>query len=182
MADNSNFKWYVVNTHSGFENKARDALATRVVALNVQDKFGEILVLVETIVEHKKAGQKKTTRKFFPGYILVQMELTDHTWHVVKDTPKISGFVGNSQKPVPMPEAEIEKIRTSMKKSEAKPNERQALIEGDQVRVTDGPFSNFNGIVEQVDLDKGRLRVLVSIFGRVVPVELEAKQVERVSG
>jgi transcription termination/antitermination protein NusG len=178
MTDNDQLKWYVVNTHSGFENKAREALLARVRTMGVQDKFGDILVPVETV----KNGQKKTTRKFFPGYILVQMELTDHTWHVVKDTPKISGFVGNGQKPVPMPASEIDSIRKSMEKSETKPNERQALVEGDQVRVTDGPFSNFNGVVEQVDPDKGRLRVLVSIFGRVVPVELESKQVERVSG
>jgi transcriptional antiterminator NusG len=178
MAENEQKKWYVVNTHSGFENKAREALLARARLMGMEDKFGEVLVPVETI----KSGQKKTTRKFFPGYILVEMHLTDHTWHVVKDTPKVSGFVGNGQKPLPMPPAEIDAIRNSMVKSETKPNERQALAEGDQVRVTDGPFSNFNGVVEQVDPDKGRLRVLVSIFGRVVPVELESKQVERVSG
>lgn len=180
MAENDQLKWYVVNTHSGFEKKAKEALLARAAAMGMGDKFGKILVPEETV----KTGQKKTTRKFFPGYILVQMELTDHTWHVVKDTPKVSGFVGNGQKPVPMRPDEVQAILDSMDKSEAKPHERQTVAEGDQVRVTDGPFSNFNGVVEQVDSDKERqrIRVLVSIFGRVVPVELELKQVERVSG
>ena len=184
MSDaNSNMKWYVVNTHSGYEAKARDALLKRAEQQGMADRFGRVLVPVETVVENRKGGERKTTtRKFFPGYILVQMELTDHTWHVVKDTPKVSGFVGGSKTPPAMPRHEIERIMKQMEQSEEKPGVVQKLNEGDNVRVTDGPFSNFNGVVEQVDQDKGRLRVLVSIFGRVVPVELEFEQVERVTG
>ena len=171
-------KWYVVNTHSGYEQKARDALIKRIELLKSGEFFGEVLVPVETILETKKGKQKTSTRKFFPGYILVEMELTDETWHVVKDTPKISGFVGNTTRPTPMRASEVEQIKNRMEKSEEEPDLHQTLEEGDNVKVTEGPFSNFNGVIELIDVDKKRVRVLVSIFGRVVPVELEFRQVE----
>ncbi len=174
-------KWYIVNAHSGFENKAKIALQERIEASTLKDFFGDILIPVETVIESKKGEKRTTTRKFFPGYLLVQMELTNETWHLVKSTPKITGFVGGGTTPPAMPDAEVQRILGQMKESIDKPDLLQSIEEGDNVRVTDGPFSNFTGSIEQVDRDKGRVRVLVSIFGRVVPVELEFGQVEKVS-
>lgn len=181
MSATPEMKWYIVNTHSGYENKAKIALQERIAAAGVEDLFEEILIPVETVIENKKGERKTSTRKFFPGYIMVKMLLTDRTWHVVKSAPKISGFVGGGRNPPAMPEREVRRIVEQIKESEEKPDLLQTLDEGDNVRVTDGPFSNFNGVVERVDRDKGRIRVLVSIFGRVVPVELEFGQVERVT-
>lgn len=181
MSAGPEMKWYVVNTHSGYESKAKIALEERIAAAGAEDLFGEILIPVETVIENKKGERKTSTRKFFPGYIMVKMVLTDQTWHVVKSAPKISGFVGGGRTPPAMPEREVRRIVEQIKESEEKPDLLQTLEEGDNVRVTDGPFSNFNGVVERVDRDKGRIRVLVSIFGRVVPVELEFGQVERVT-
>ena len=175
-------KWYIVNTHSGFENKARQALEERVKASSLSDKFGEILVPVETTVETKKGGEKRTsTRKFFPEYMLVQMELTDETWHLVKGTPKIAGFVGGSTEPPAMSEKEVERILGNMKTTGEKTEVAQNIAVGDDVKVLDGAFANFTGSVEQVDREKGRLCVMVSILGRVVPVDLEFSQVEKVN-
>ncbi len=175
-------KWYVVNTHSGYESKAKIALEERITSAGYQEHFGEILIPMETVIENKKGVKKTSTRKFFPGYMLVEMNLTDHTWHVVNSTPKVTGFVGGGLKPPPVPPHEVARIVSQMKDSEEKPDLLQSIEEGDNVRVTDGPFSNFTGTVEQVDRDKSRIRVLVSIFGRVVPVELEFVQVEKVTG
>ena len=174
-------KWYIVNAHSGYENKAKIALEERIAASDLQDHFGQILIPVETVIENRKGEKRTSTRKFYPGYLLVQMTLTNETWHMVKATPKVTGFVGGGSKPPAMSEAEVARILGQMKASEEKPDLLQSLDEGDNVRVTDGPFSNFTGNVEQVDRDKGRIRVLVSIFGRVVPVELEFGQVEKVT-
>lgn len=180
-SENPSMKWYIVNTHSGFESKAKLALEERVRNAGQQEHFGEILIPVETVVESKKGEKRTSTRKFFPGYMLVQMNLTNETWHLVKGTTRVTGFVGGSSNPPAMPEAEVARIRGQMKDSSEKPDLLQSIEEGDNVRVNDGPFSNFTGMVEQVDRDKGRVRVLVSIFGRVVPVELEFAQVEKVS-
>lgn len=174
-------KWYVVNAHSGYENKAKIALEERIESAGLNEQFGEILIPVETVMETKKGEKRTSTRKFFPGYMLVQMNLTDETWHIVKSTPKVTGFVGGGLKPPAMPEVEVHRILSQMRDSEEKPDLLQSIEEGDNVRVNDGPFSNFTGLVEQVDRDKGRVRVLVSIFGRVVPVELEFAQVEKVT-
>jgi len=175
-------KWYVVNTHSGYENKAKIALQERIDAAGLEDHFGEILIPVETVIESRRGEKRTTTRKFFPGYMLVQMKLTDQVWHLIKSTPKVTGFVGGGSNPPAMPEHEIQRILSQMQESEEQPDLVQTLEEGDNVRVNEGPFSNFTGVVEQVDVDKSRVRVLVSIFGRVVPVELEFGQVEKVSG
>jgi transcriptional antiterminator NusG len=178
---NPNWKWYVVHTYSGYENRARQAMADRVVHEGLDEMFGEILMPTESVVEMKKGAKRTTTRKFFPGYLLVQMEMTDETWHLVKNTQKVTGFVGGSaRRPTPIPEREVTRITDRMKEGVEKPKPRQDFEEGDQVRVTDGPFMNFTGTVEAVRPEKQKLRVLVSIFGRATPVELDFIQVESV--
>ena len=176
-------KWYIVNTHSGCENRAKASLEERIKTSPWKDKFGEVLVPVETLVESKKSGEKRqTTKKFFPGYMLVQMELTEETWHLVKGTSKVSGFIGGT-KPMETPsmsDAEVERIIGKMNKCVEKPDIRMSLELKDTVRVLDGPFNNFSGTVESLDRDKARVNVLVSILGRVVPVELDFSQVEKV--
>ena len=175
-------KWYIVNTHSGCENRAKLSLEQRIRTSELKDKFGEVLVPVETTVETKKGGEKRqTTRKSFPGYMIVQMELTDETWHLVKGTDKVSGFVGGTTEPPSMSDEEVERIIGKMKTSVEKPDMASTLELKETVRVLDGPFMNFSGSVESIDREKGRLCVLVSILGRVVPVELEFSQVEKVN-
>ena len=175
-------KWYIVNTHSGCENRAKLSLEERIKSSDLKDKFGEVLVPVETMVETKKNGEKRqSTRKFFPGYMLVQMELTDETWHIVKSADKVSGFVGGSTEPPSMSDAEVERIIGKMKTSVEKPDVSVSLELKDTVRVLDGPFVNFSGTVESLDRDKKRVCVLVSILGRVVPVELDFSQIEKVN-
>ncbi|NBU21377.1 transcription termination/antitermination protein NusG [bacterium] len=172
--------WYVVHTYSGFENKAKIALEERIKALKKEAFFGEVIVPEENVVELVK-GQKKTTkRRFFPGYILVKMVLNDETWHIVKNTPKITGFVGDKVKPVPVPESDVQKMTNRIAEGQSKPRPRVSFHEGENVRVVDGPFSNFNGVVEDVNPDKGKVKVLVSIFGRSTPVELDFIQVEKI--
>jgi transcriptional antiterminator NusG len=172
--------WYVVHTYSGFENKAKIALEERIKSLKKEAFFGEIIVPEENVVELVK-GQKKTTkRRFFPGYILVKMILNEETWHIVKNTPKITGFVGDKVKPVPVPESDVQKMTNRIAEGQVKPRPRISFHEGENVRVVDGPFSNFNGTVEDVNPDKGKVKVLVSIFGRSTPVELDFIQVEKI--
>jgi transcriptional antiterminator NusG len=172
-------QWYIVHTFSGFEQKAKAALEERVRAFGKQDYFGEILVPVEKVVELVKGKKKTSSRKFFPGYILVQMELNDDTWHVVKETSKITGFVGGSTNPPSVSEEEVRAITLQMEEGAIKPKPRVLFSVGENVKVVDGPFADFNGVVEEVRPDKGKLRVLISIFGRATPVELEFVQVER---
>ena len=172
--------WYIVHTYSGFENKAKVALEERIRSMKRDAFFGEVIVPEESVVELVK-GQKRTTKKrFFPGYILVKMHLNEETWHIVKDTPKITGFVGDKIKPVPISEAEVMKMTNRIAEGVAKPRHRVSFTEGENVRVVDGPFANFNGVVEGVNPDKGKVKVLVSIFGRSTPVELDYIQVEKV--
>ncbi len=173
-------KWYIVNTYSGFENRAKANLEERIAASPHKDKFGDVLVPVETVVETKKGEKKTSVRKFFPGYMLVQMELTSETWHIVKATPKVSGFVGGGTNPPAMTEKEVERILGKMKTSVEKADVVQDIVVNDNVKVLEGPLVNFTGTVESVDPEKGRLCVMVSILGRVVPVELEFVQVEKV--
>lgn len=171
---------YVVHTYSGYEHKAKLALEERIKSYKKHPFFGEIIVPEENVVELVK-GQKRTTkRRFFPGYILVQMILTDETWHIVKETPKITGFVGDKIKPVPVAESEVLKMTNRIAEGQMKPKHRVTFSEGENVRVVDGPFANFNGVVEDVNQDKGKLKVLVSIFGRPTPVELDFIQVEKI--
>ena len=171
-------KWYGVHTYSGFENKVRLSMLERIKNLDLVDYFGEILIPCETVVELKKGEKKTSTRKFFPGYILVSMELNDETWHAVKETSKVTGFVGGNN-PFPIPDEEILKITRRMEEGAEKPRPKVLFEVGETVRVIDGPFLNFSGVVEDVKPEKAKLRVMVSIFGRATPVELEFMQVEK---
>lgn len=178
--DYPDHKWYVVNAHSGMEYKAKLSLEERVRSLAKTDLISEVVVPEETVVELVR-GQKKTTkRKFFPGYILVKMKLTDESWHLIKNTAKISGFVGDKRNPVPVPESEIQRMTNRISEGAVRPKSKVNFSEGEKVRVVDGPFNNFNGVIEDINADKGKLRVLVSIFGRSTPVELDFVQVEKV--
>jgi transcriptional antiterminator NusG len=173
-------QWYVVHAYSGFEKSVMRALKERIERTGMQDSFGEILVPVEEVVE-MKGGQKKTTeRKFFPGYVLVQMEMNDDSWHLVKSTPKVTGFVGGTaNKPAPISEREVEAILQQMQEGVEKPRPKVLFESGELVRVIDGPFNEFNGTVEEVNYEKSKLRVSVTIFGRGTPVELDFSQVEK---
>jgi len=171
-------KWYGVHTYSSFENKVRLNLLERIKNEEMESFFEEILIPSETVVELKKGEKKTSSRKFFPGYILVKMELTDETWHVVKETAKVTGFVGGNT-PFPIPDEEVNKITRRMEEGAEKPRPKVQFEVGETVRVVDGPFLNFSGTVEDVKPDKGKLRVTVTIFGRATPVELEFMQVEK---
>jgi transcriptional antiterminator NusG len=172
-------QWYVVHTYSGYEHKAKAALEERIRALSKQDLFGEVLVPAEKVVELVKGRKKTSSRKFFPGYILVNMELSDDTWHIIKATPKVTGFVGDATNPAPISEAEVQEITDQMAEGAARPKPKVLFETGESVKVIDGPFQDFNGTVEEVKPDKGKLRVLISIFGRATPVELDFVQVEK---
>lgn len=174
-------RWYGVHTYSGYENKVKANLEERIRALGAEELFGEVLIPSETVVELKKGQRKTSSRKFFPGYILVQMELTNETWHIVKDTPKVTGFVGGGTNPPAIPDEEVAKITSRMVEGEEHPKPKVEFEVGETVRVVDGPFLNFTGVVEDVKPDKAKLKVMVSIFGRVTPVELEFIQVEKTS-
>ncbi|HEY5975588.1 MAG TPA: transcription termination/antitermination protein NusG [Geobacteraceae bacterium] len=171
-------KWYGVHTYSGFENKVKLSLAERIKNFGLDESFGDILIPSETVMEMKKGEKRTTSRKFFPGYILVKMDLNDETWHVVKETAKVTGFVGGNN-PVAIPDEEVDKITRRMEEGAEKPRPKVQFEVGETVRVTDGPFLNFAGVVEDVKPDKAKLRVMVSIFGRATPVELEFMQVEK---
>ena len=173
-------RWYVVHAYSGFEKSVARNLVDRIERAGMKDRFGEILVPVEEVVE-MKGGQKKTAeRKFFPGYVLVQMEMDDDTWHLVKSTPKVTGFVGGTAtKPAPISEKEVQSILDQMREGVEKPKSKVLFEVGETVRVIDGPFTDFNGNVEEVNYDKSKLRVSVMIFGRATPVELGFGQVEK---
>ena len=172
-------KWYILHTYSGFEEKAKTAMQERIKNAGQEEFFGEILVPTEQVVEMFKGTKRTSARKFFPGYMLLNVELNDETWHTVRGTPKITGFVGNDLNPEPLSDEDAEKIISRIKEGAEKPRPKVMFEEGDSVRVVDGPFSNFQGIVDQVNSDKGRVRVLVSIFGRETPVELDFFQVTR---
>ena len=172
-------KWYVVHVYSGFENKVKAALEERIATSSYPEKFGEVVVPTEEIVELVKGKRKTSSRKFYPGYILVRMELDDQTWHIVNDTAKVTGFLGGRKKPTPISEAEAEQILNRMEAGKLKPQPKYFFESGDEIRVIDGPFTNFNGTVQEVNPEKGKIKVLVSIFGRSTPVELEFVQVQK---
>ena len=171
--------WYILHTYSGFEEKVKITLLERIKKAGQEDLFGEILVPTEQVVEMIKGAKKTSSRKFFPGYILINVDLNDETWHTVRDTPKVTGFVGNDLNPEPLPDEDAMKIIGRIQDGAAKPKPKVMYEEGDEVRVIDGPFSNFQGVVDTVYPDKGRVRVMVSIFGRQTPVELEFVQVTK---
>jgi transcriptional antiterminator NusG len=173
-------RWYVVHAYSGFEKSVQRALTERVARAGMQDRFGQILVPVEEVVELKGGQKSITERKFFPGYVLVEMELNDDTWHLVKSTAKVTGFVGGvGNKPTPISSKEVDKIMHQIQEGVEKPRPKVLFDAGELVRVKEGPFTDFNGTVEEVNYEKNRLRVSVTIFGRATPVELEFAQVEK---
>ena len=172
-------KWYIVHVYSGFENKVKAALEERIAACPHPEKFGEVLVPTEEIVELVKGKRKTSSRKFYPGYILVRMQLDDETWHIVNDTAKVTGFLGGREKPTPLSDNEADQILNRMAAGKLKPQPKYFFESGDEIRVIDGPFTNFNGTVEEVNHEKGKIKVLVSIFGRSTPVELDFVQVQK---
>lgn len=173
-------RWYVVHAYSGFENQVKRSLLERVARAGMQDMFGDILVPTEEVVEMRAGQQRRSERKFFPGYVLVNMELTDETWHLVKDVPKVMGFIGGTgDRPAPITDREADAILQRVQEGAEKPRPKVLFEPGEVVRVIDGPFNDFNGVVEEVDYDKSRLKVSVLIFGRSTPVELEFGQVEK---
>ncbi len=173
-------RWYVVHAYSGFENQVRRALSERIERFGMQDKFGQVLVPTEEVVEMREGQKRKSERKFFPGYVLVQMDMDDETWHLVKECPKVMGFIGGtSDKPAPISDKEADFILQRVQEGADKPRPKVLFEPGEVVRVTDGPFNDFNGVVEEVNYEKSRLRVAVLIFGRSTPVELEFGQVEK---
>lgn len=172
-------KWYVVHTYSGYEQKAKLALEQRMKSAGKSDMLEQVLIPSEPVEERVKGQKRITNRKFYPGYILVKMKLNDETWHIVKSTPRVTGFVGSSRNPPSVPEHEVERITQKISEGTIRPKPKVEYEKGESVRVTEGPFASFTGIVEEVKPDKGKLRVLVSIFGRATPVELEFFQVEK---
>ena len=173
-------RWYVVHAYSGFEKSVQRALAERITRGGMQDKFGRVLVPVEEVIEMKSGQKSITERKFFPGYVLVEMEMDDESWHLVKSTPKVTGFVGGTgNRPTPISEKEVEKILQQIQDGVEKPRPKVLFEVGEVVRVKEGPFTDFHGAVEDVNYEKSKIRVAVTIFGRSTPVELEFSQVEK---
>ena len=172
-------RWYVLHVYSGFEKKVAESIKEQAEKKGWNDRIGEVLVPTETVVDVQKGKKVETERKFFPGYVLIQMEMNDDTWHMVKQTPKTTGFLGG-KKPVAMSEREAKQVMTQMQEGVEKPRARVVYEVGEQVRVTDGPVASFTGVVDEVDLEKTRLKVSVTIFGRPTAVELEFAQVEKV--
>lgn len=181
MTDTKQMQWFFVQTHSGYEQRAHDGLLVQAEQAELSELLGKIIIPMEQIVEVVNGETRQRSRKFYPGYMLVQLVLTDPMWHVVKNTPRIIGFVGNASNPVPIPQAKIDQILSQMEGDKEKPKAVLSFQEGDSIRVINGPFKNFNGVVEEVNLERQRVRVLVSIFGRATPVELDFIQVESIS-
>jgi transcriptional antiterminator NusG len=173
-------RWYVVHAYSGYERKVKQALEERISLSPQKDLFGEVMVPIEEVLEMRGGQKRKSERKFFPGYVLLQMVLNDDTWHLVKDTPRVMGFIGGTaEKPAPITQREVNEILNRLEETVDKPSHKTVYEPGEMVRVTDGPFNDFTGTVEEVNYEKSRVRVAVSIFGRSTPVELEFSQVEK---
>ena len=178
-ASNPNHKWYIVHAYSNFEKKVKESILEQAKAQGLEDQFSEVLVPTEDVVEIRRGRKVNTERKFFPGYVLVKMELNDQTYHLIKATPKVTGFLGTENKPIPITEEEAGRILQQVQEGVERPKPSVTFEIGEQVRVADGPFASFNGLVEEVDEERARLKVAVSIFGRATPVELEYAQVEK---
>jgi transcription termination/antitermination protein NusG len=172
-------RWYIVHAYSNFERKVAESIKERAAAAGLADLFAEVLVPMEEVVEMRRGRKVSSERKFFPGYVLVKMELNDQTYHLIKSTPKVTGFLGTENKPIPITEEEAGRILQQVQEGVERPKPSVTFEIGEQVRVADGPFASFNGLVEEVDEERARLKVAVSIFGRATPVELEYAQVEK---
>ncbi len=179
MTDVITKQWYIVHTYSGFENKVAESLQQRVQAYGMETDIGEVLVPTEDVVEMRGGRRVVTTKRFFPGYILVEMNMSDRAWHVVKNTPKVTGFVGAGAKPTPLTREEVDQILHQVTVAAEQPKPKYTFDKGDQVRINEGPFTSFNGVVDEVNLDRNTLKVMVTIFGRSTPVELDFLQVEK---
>jgi transcriptional antiterminator NusG len=179
MTDDRTKQWYIVHTYSGFENKVKESLEQRVNAYGLQAEIGEILIPTEQVAEMRGGKKVVSSKRFFPGYILVEMHMTDHAWHVVKNTPKVTGFVGAGAKPTPLTREEVDQILNQVTEAAEKPKPKYSFDKGDQVRINEGPFTSFNGVVDEVNNERNTLKVMVTIFGRSTPVELDFLQVEK---
>jgi len=172
-------QWYIVHTYSGFEKKVSESLQQRVQAYGLENEIGEVLIPTEDVVEMRGGKKVVTSKRFFPGYILVEMHMSDDVWHVVKNTPKVTGFVGAGTKPTPLTREEVDQIIQQVTVAAEKPKPKYSFDRGDQVRINEGPFTSFNGVVDDVNIDRNTLKVMVTIFGRSTPVELDFLQVEK---
>ena len=176
----SAFKWYVIHTQTGFEGRVKSSLETRADAAGLKQYLSQVLIPTEKVSEVKEGKKKISERKFFPGYILVEMVLNDESWYLVKDTPGITGFVGSGNRPIPLKESDIEGILRQQDEKTTKPKPKVQFTSGESVRVKEGAFANFNGVIDEINPNKGKLKVMVTIFGRATPVELEYWQVEKI--
>ena len=171
--------WYIVHTYSGFEKKVKESLEQRVQAYGLEDKFGEVLVPQEVVVEMRGGRKYEAPKRIFPGYLFVEMQMTDDAWHVVKNTPKVTGFVGTGRNPTPLTQDEVDQIVEQVVTAKEKPKPKHVFEKGEPVKIIDGPFNNFTGVVDDVNLDRNTLKVMVTIFGRHTPVELDFLQVQK---
>src|SRR5256712_14112178 len=176
---NPNMKWYIIHSYSGFERKVKESLESRVQAFGLQEKIGKVLIPTEAVTEVRGGKKYTTERMFYPGYVLVEMDMDDHVWHVVKFTPRVTGFVGTGQQPTPLSEEEVQHIVYRVGEAKDKPKLKVKFEKGETVRVTEGPFATFQGVVDDVNEDRQTVKVMVTIFGRSTPVELEFSQVEK---
>ncbi len=177
---NENFRWYILHAYSGFERKVRESIESRVQAFGLRERVGRVMIPTEPVTEIVNGKKRTVERVFLPGYVLVEMELDNELWHVLKDTPKVTGFLGTGDKPVALSEEEVSSILFRSETSKDKPRMKIKFEKGEQVRITDGPFANFNGVVDEVNEDRETLKVMVTIFGRSTPVELEFGKVEKI--
>ena len=180
MVQTASKHWYVIHTQTGHEERVKTTLESRAAAQSMQDKISQVLIPIEKVSEIKAGKKKISTRKFFPGYVLIEMELTNETWYLVKNTPGVSGFIGSGKKPLPLKDSEVTSIIKQAEEKKEKPTPKVIFEKGESVRVKEGPFVNFNGTIDEVNPNKGKLKVLVAIFGRTTPVELEYWQVEKI--
>jgi transcription termination/antitermination protein NusG len=178
---NPNLKWYIIHSYSGFERKVKESLESRVQAFGLQDKIGRVLIPTESVTEVRGGKKYTSERMFYPGYVLVEMDMDDHVWHVVKSTPRVTGFVGTGQQPTPLSDEEVQHIVYKVADSREKPKLKVKFEKNETVRISEGPFATFQGIVDEVNEDRETLKVMVTIFGRATPVELEFNQVEKVA-